>query len=110
MTAQSAPEIGDCPERYLHGPARWASRCPRVFQGMLRRPMTLRRKWTMGTLRHSIRQCMDVTGKDTKRDGGIEVLRGQEHEAALNLLAKLAEYGLFVVRGGELESWLKSLG
>jgi hypothetical protein len=38
------------------------------------------------------------------------VLAGTEAEAAENLLSQLAEYGMFVVPGGELESWLKGLG
>jgi hypothetical protein len=45
-----------------------------------------------------------------KRDGGINLLAGQDKEAAENLLGQLAEYGAFVVHGGELESWLKPLG
>ena len=53
---------------------------------------------------------MDATGRDMKRDGGIAILHNQDHEAARNLLAQLAEYGVFVVPGGELESWLKQLG
>jgi len=41
---------------------------------------------------------------------GVTILSGSEKEAANNLFDKLAEYGLFVVRNGELESWLSSLG
>jgi ABC-type cobalamin/Fe3+-siderophores transport system ATPase subunit len=62
------------------------------------------------TLRASIRTAMDGTGKDMKREGGIAILRPADREAAQNLLAQLAEYGIFVVPGGELESWLKALG
>ena len=40
----------------------------------------------------------------------IEILTGQKKEAASNLFDHLAEYGIFVVRGGEIEFWLKSLG
>jgi hypothetical protein len=44
-----------------------------------------------------------------KRDGGIEVLENEDRNAGTDLFDQLAEYGLFVVRGGELESWLKEL-
>lgn len=52
---------------------------------------------------------MDATGKDMKRDGGIVILGQQDKEAAENLFSNLAEYGIFVVPGGELESWLLAL-
>lgn len=44
-----------------------------------------------------------------KREGGVELLAREDKEAANNLFDKLAEYGLFAVRRGELESWLPSL-
>ena len=50
------------------------------------------------------------TTKDMKRDGGVSILGRSEKEAALNLFSHLMEYGVFVVNGGELESWLKHLG
>lgn len=64
----------------------------------------------IATLRASVKDAMDKTGKDMKRDGGTAILDGSDKEAADNLLAKLAEYGLFVVPSGELEFWLKPLG
>jgi len=63
----------------------------------------------LSTLRSAIRQAIDKTGKDMKRDGGIDILQQADREAALNLITQLAEYGIFVVPGGELESWLKNL-
>jgi len=45
-----------------------------------------------------------------KREGGVEILSDGDKEAANNLFDKLAEYGIFAVRGGELESWLPNLG
>jgi hypothetical protein len=45
-----------------------------------------------------------------KQDGGVEILQQADREAALNLLEQLADYGVFVVPGGELESWVKHLG
>ena len=44
-----------------------------------------------------------------KRDGGIQILEDSDQEALSNLFDKLAEYGLFIVPNGELESWLKPL-
>ena len=44
------------------------------------------------------------------QDGGIELLSGSEKEACQNLFTQLCEYGVLIVPGGELESWLKSLG
>jgi hypothetical protein len=64
----------------------------------------------LATLRAAIKEKMDVSGKDMKRDGGIAILGGTDREAAQNLLNQLGEYGIFVVPGGELESWLKHLG
>lgn len=60
--------------------------------------------------RVSVKAAMDATGKDMKRDGGVSVLGAQDRAAAEDLVRHLAEYGVFVVSGGELESWLKPLG
>jgi hypothetical protein len=64
----------------------------------------------LSTHRAAILRALDASGKDMKRDGGISILEGTEKESAESLLATLAEHGLFVVPGGELESWLKNLG
>ncbi|MEZ5475122.1 MAG: hypothetical protein R3E72_08975, partial [Steroidobacteraceae bacterium] len=40
----------------------------------------------------------------------MKLLAEGDREAATNLLERLAEYGLFAVANGELESWLKQLG
>ncbi len=65
---------------------------------------------SMATLRAAVNNAMEKTGRDMKRNGGIGVLDASEQEAAGNLIDQLNEYGIFVVRGGELESWLKPLG
>ena len=57
-----------------------------------------------------MKQRFDQTGKNMKREGGVQLLLAGDREAANNLLERLAEYGLFVVPRGELESWLKHLG
>ncbi|MEH2269580.1 MAG: AAA family ATPase [Nostoc sp.] len=64
---------------------------------------------SLANLRHAVNQRFDTTGKNMK-DGGVDILSGSDREAANNLFDKLAEYGLFVVRKGELESWLLQLG
>ncbi len=46
----------------------------------------------------------------SKRNGGINVLEKTDRESCNNLFNRLEEYGVFVVRNGELESWLKHLG
>jgi ABC-type cobalamin/Fe3+-siderophores transport system ATPase subunit len=65
---------------------------------------------SLGTLRSDVMQKFVASGKNMKRDGGVEILSPTDKEAVNNLFDRLAEYGLFVVRNGELESWLKSLG
>jgi ABC-type cobalamin/Fe3+-siderophores transport system ATPase subunit len=65
---------------------------------------------SLATLRASIKTAMDVTNRDMKREGGLSILQQQEKEAAENLFQQLADYGIFAVPGGELESWLKILG
>jgi hypothetical protein len=63
----------------------------------------------LATTRGAIKAAMDRSGMEMKRNGGVSILQGQEKEACKNLFDQLAQYGLFVVEGGELESWLKSL-
>lgn len=64
---------------------------------------------SFATMRSAVKDAMEKTGCDMKRDGGLSILGQREREAAQNLLSQLAEYGVFVVPGGELESWLKHL-
>lgn len=65
---------------------------------------------SLATTRSAVKQAMENSGKNMKRDGGVDVLTSSEREAAENLLNQLGEYGVFVVPGGELESWLQALG
>lgn len=65
---------------------------------------------SLASLRGAVLRAMDSTGRDMKRDGGVSILPEGEREAAQNLLKQLGEYGIFVVPGGELESWLPNLG
>ncbi len=45
-----------------------------------------------------------------KRQGGLAILSGADKQAAEDLLNQLKQYGIFVVPGGELESWMNGLG
>lgn len=65
---------------------------------------------SFATIRAAVKTAMDATGKDMKRDGGLAVLLGADKQAAEDLVAQLRQYGVFVVPGGELESWMKNLG
>ncbi|MBE7729003.1 ATP-dependent endonuclease [Komagataeibacter sp. FXV3] len=47
--------------------------------------------------------------KKPKSDGGIALLNGAAKEKAENLFDRLDQYGLFVLRGGEVEHWLPGL-
>ena len=63
----------------------------------------------LANLRQALKRKFDESGKNMKRDGGIHILTGDDREALQNFFDKLADYGLFVVPNGELESWLTSL-
>lgn len=63
----------------------------------------------LANLRQAIKQKFTDSGKDMKKDGGINILEEDDKEAATNLLSKLSDYGLFVVPNGELEFWLNNL-
>jgi ABC-type cobalamin/Fe3+-siderophores transport system ATPase subunit len=64
----------------------------------------------LAQMRAGLKQAADRTGRDIKRDGGIAILEPADAESARSLFGQLADYGLFVVSIGELESWLKPLG
>lgn len=65
---------------------------------------------SFAAMRTAVKSAMDRTGKDMKRHGGVEILAGGEKQGAEDLLSQLRQYGIFVVPGGELESWVKGLG
>lgn len=60
--------------------------------------------------RAAVKGCFEASGKDMKTAGGVANLSGGDRLAADQLFDVLAEYGVFVVRRGELEDWLPSLG
>lgn len=64
---------------------------------------------SLQTARHAIKKAFKKTGKDMKRNGGISLLKKGERELVEKFLTDLQEYGIFIVPGGEIESWLKTL-
>lgn len=60
--------------------------------------------------RQTMKTAFDASGQNMKRDGGVEILDDPNKEACNNLFNQLEEYGVFVIRNGELESWLTNLG
>ncbi|MBW8361681.1 MAG: ATP-binding protein [Kaistella sp.] len=62
------------------------------------------------TQRQSLFTIFKASGKDMKRDNGINILSGENYEGCNNFFEQLKEYGVLVVKNGELESWLKNLG
>lgn len=71
-------------------------------------PKSLRE--TLRQHRQSLLTCLEATGKCMKREGGLGLLQPEDRQTGDALFDSLAKYGVFVVRGGELESWLKHLG
>jgi hypothetical protein len=65
---------------------------------------------SLTALRAAVLQALTNTGMNFKREGGIELLSGSEKEAGINYFDQLRAYGVFIIREGELEYWLKHLG
>ena len=59
--------------------------------------------------RSQTRLDLEATGRNYKRDGGIELLTGDAKAAANDFLDLMDKYGLFTVRRGEVEAWLSEL-
>lgn len=59
--------------------------------------------------RADVKKAFDQTGRDMKKDGGVNLLGKDAKESCEGLLNQLAEYGIFVVPIGEVESWLTEL-
>jgi hypothetical protein len=55
------------------------------------------------------RQLERVLRGASFKSGGVRCLSDEDRESCLHLLAGLADYGIFVVPSGELESWLPEL-
>ena len=59
--------------------------------------------------RSALLRAFEATGRNMKRDGGVDLLPAAEQDACRSFFANLAEYGIFVVPTGEVESWLRDL-
>ena len=59
--------------------------------------------------RNSLLKAFELTGKDMKKEGGVDLLSTSDKEACNNLFQQLSEYGIFIVPNGELETWLPEL-
>ena len=64
---------------------------------------------SLATSRGVVYKRFEEIGREMKRCGGTLLLSEEDREAADNLFDRLEEYGLFVVRVGELETWLGKL-
>lgn len=64
---------------------------------------------SFAAMRSAVKAAMDRSGKDMKRDGGVAILSAADKQAAEDLLNQLKQYGIFIVPGGELESWMQGL-
>jgi AAA domain, putative AbiEii toxin, Type IV TA system len=84
------------------GGAVWAKPMVGAFIPEISRP-------AIGTERAAFLQAFEATGKNMKRDGGIRLLNDSDREACQSFFDKLADYGIFVVHTGEVESWLTNL-
>ena len=60
--------------------------------------------------RRSVRASLEAADGDYKRHGGLDLLSGSDFQAATQFFDQMELYGLFTVRSGELESWLRPLG
>lgn len=63
----------------------------------------------LGHTRSLLKNKFAELSMNMKSDGGVNALPQAEREAANNLFDQLEEYGIFTVRTGEVEHWLKDL-
>ena len=62
------------------------------------------------TVRSRVKTAFDACpNQPAKLNGGVNALTGPDRQAAENLFDQLGEYGIFVVRHGELEHWLPGI-
>lgn len=64
---------------------------------------------SLGAERAALLSAFERTGKDMSRHGGIDLLEKDDREACANFFDQLAEYGIFVVPSGAVESWLQAV-
>lgn len=63
----------------------------------------------LNSYRAAVKKAFDESGKNMKKDGGVAVLEKDARESCESLLDLLADHGIFVVPGGEVEAWLPEL-
>lgn len=66
-------------------------------------------KESMWAARRFVRNALEKVEPNYKRKGGICILSDAERAAANAFFDQMETYGLFTVRGGELETWLADL-
>jgi ABC-type cobalamin/Fe3+-siderophores transport system ATPase subunit len=64
---------------------------------------------SLQTIRSNLKNLLKNADENNWKTNGIELLEDGDREACLNFFNQLEEYGIFVVRKGELESWLSDL-
>jgi hypothetical protein len=63
---------------------------------------------SLGVLRGDLHKRFVDSKIDMKADG-VEALKGSDRDAVIELFDKLDQFGVFVTRNGEIESWLRHL-
>lgn len=64
----------------------------------------------MSNTRNKIDKLLSDKSEKYSRNGGIKLISGDNLDAANTYFDQLENYGTFLVRNGELESWLENLG
>lgn len=64
---------------------------------------------SLGVLRGDLHRRFLDSKIDMKADGGVEALEGGDRDAVNELFNTLDQFGVFVTRNGEIESWLRHL-
>jgi hypothetical protein len=64
---------------------------------------------SLGVLRGDLHRRFLDAKIDMKADGGVGGLQGGDRDAVNELFDTLDQFGIFVTRGGEIESWLRYL-
>lgn len=65
---------------------------------------------SLGVERGNLLKAFNETGKNFKREGGINVLPPDQQQACSDFFMRLSAYGIFIVDRGEIENWLPDLG
>ena len=63
-----------------------------------------------GQLRGDLKRRFADLSVDMKTQGGVDAFPDEDRRAANELFDTLARYGIYVVRKGEMETWLRNLG